>query len=111
MLSRTVPRHYLLAPLPRLGDVMNVVVSAERAGAYKPDPRPYRLALDELGVEAGRVLFVAGSPGDIIGATGLGMPVFWHNRFGLVNDVAAASAVAVHGDLTPLLKHVLGETH
>jgi beta-phosphoglucomutase-like phosphatase (HAD superfamily) len=36
--------------------------SSERAGFYKPDPHPYRLALDELHVEPQDCLFVAGSP-------------------------------------------------
>src|SRR5580693_9210948 len=35
----------------------DAVVTAERAGFYKPDPRPYELALDELGVAPGRCLF------------------------------------------------------
>jgi 2-haloacid dehalogenase len=67
----------------RLGANVEVVVAAERAGAYKPDPRPYRLALAELGLAPSRVLFVAGSPFDIPGAGGVGMPVAWHNRLQL----------------------------
>lgn len=59
------------------------VTTAERAGFYKPDPRTYRAALDALGAAPGRTLFVAGSPGDVAGATGAGMRVFWHNRRGL----------------------------
>ncbi len=66
-----------------LGDPFAVVVSAERAGAYKTDPRPYRLALAELGLPPGRVLFVAGSPHDIGGAARVGMPVLWANRLNL----------------------------
>jgi len=61
----------------------DVVVTAERAGFYKPAPRPYQLALEELRVPADRALFVAGSPNDLPGASGVGMHVFWHNRLGL----------------------------
>ncbi len=67
----------------RLGRDMDVVVAAEQAGAYKPDARPYRRALDQLALPPSRVLFVAGSPSDIPGARGVGMPVIWHNRLGL----------------------------
>lgn len=67
----------------RLGAPVDVVVAAERAGAYKPDRRPYELALAELGLPPARVLFVAGSPYDIPGAGGVGMPVLWHNRLQL----------------------------
>jgi 2-haloacid dehalogenase len=67
----------------RLGVPVSVVVTAERAGAYKPDPRPYALGIEELKLPAARVLFVAGSPFDVPGAAGAGMPVLWHNRLGL----------------------------
>src|SRR2546422_4166153 len=38
-----------------------LVVTAEEAGAYKPDPLPYRMALARLGLDPAEVLFVAGS--------------------------------------------------
>ena len=55
-------------------------MTAEEAGFYKPRPEPYRMALNRLGTDPARTLFVAGSPADIPGAAGVGMPVFWHNR-------------------------------
>ncbi len=78
-----------------LGDPFAVVVSAERAGAYKPDPRPYRLALAELGLPPEQVLFVAGSAHDVGGALAIGMPVVWVNRLNLPAPPEAASAVIV----------------
>ena len=59
------------------------VATAESAGFYKPRPEPYRQVLDQLGVAPERVLFVAGSAADVPGASGVGMPVYWHNRSGL----------------------------
>ena len=67
----------------RIGVPFDTVVTAEAAGAYKGRPEPYRLALERLGVEPSRALFVAGSPGDITGARGAGMDVCWHNRLQL----------------------------
>jgi 2-haloacid dehalogenase len=64
----------------RVGVDFGTVVTAEGAGAYKPRPEPYRLALERLGVEPSRVLFVAGSPADIAGTRGVGMDAWWHNR-------------------------------
>jgi 2-haloacid dehalogenase len=72
-----------------------VVVSAERAGAYKPDPAPYRLALTELGLPPERTLFVAGSAHDVGGALRVGMPVVWVNRLGVPAPPEAASATIV----------------
>jgi HAD superfamily hydrolase (TIGR01493 family) len=51
----------------RLGVDIAVVVTAERAGFYKPHPRPYRLALEELKLDPKRCLFVAGSRYDLSG--------------------------------------------
>lgn len=60
----------------------DLVMTAERAGAYKPDPRPYRAALDALRLDPAAVLFVAGSAHDVGGATRVGMDVYWANRGG-----------------------------
>lgn len=58
----------------------DLVVTAERAGAYKPDPRPYRAALDALRLDPATVLFVAGSAHDVGGASRVGMDAYWANR-------------------------------
>jgi FMN phosphatase YigB (HAD superfamily) len=68
-----------------------VVVTAERAGAYKPDPRPYALALTELSVDAADAAFVAGSSYDLFGTAKCGLRTYWHNRIGLA-PVAGAPA-------------------
>ncbi len=67
----------------RLGVPFDVVVTAERAGFYKPDPAPYRLAVRELNMAPGEVLFVAGSAFDLVGTARVGLDAWWHNRVGL----------------------------
>ncbi len=69
------------------------VMTAEQAGAYKPDPRPYRAALAQIGLEAKRVLFVAGSAHDVGGAKRIGMDVYWANRLGAAPPEDAAPLV------------------
>ena len=66
-----------------VGVPFDSVVTAERAGYYKPDTRAYGLALRELGIEARDCLMVAGSPFDLHGAKAMGMDAYWHNRIGL----------------------------
>ena len=61
----------------------DAVVTAEEAGTYKPDPAPYRLALDVLGVSPSDAAFVAGSSYDMFGTAAVGMRTYWHNRVGL----------------------------
>ena len=78
------------------------VVTAESAGFYKPDPRIYDAGVKALGVPAGEVLFVAGSPRDIRGAVAVGLQVVWHNPAGLDGGGAERLAVAVIDDLRKL---------
>ncbi|HYG45909.1 MAG TPA: HAD family hydrolase, partial [Bordetella sp.] len=66
-----------------LGIEWDAVVTAEEAGYYKPDPRPYRMALDRLGVEAADAAFIAGSGYDLFGTSRAGLRTYWHNRVGL----------------------------
>lgn len=87
-----------------VGVDFEVVVTAERAGAYKPLAAPYHLALDELGLPAGDVLFLAGSPSDIAGAHGAGMDVVWHNRVGLPRPANCSGLIAEIRSLEPLLR-------
>jgi len=65
------------------------VVTAEEAGAYKPDPRPYRLALARLGVAPAEAAFVAGSGYDLFGTAAVGLRTYWHNRAGLAPPAGA----------------------
>jgi FMN phosphatase YigB (HAD superfamily) len=58
--------------LAHLGLHLPVVTSAE-AGAPKPDPAIFRLALERLGVEPARALHVGDSPEDEQGARAAGM--------------------------------------
>jgi FMN phosphatase YigB (HAD superfamily) len=60
-----------------------VIVTAESAGFYKPDPRPYQMALDRLKVDARDAAFVAGSSYDMFGTSATGLRTYWHNRVGL----------------------------
>jgi 2-haloalkanoic acid dehalogenase type II len=91
----------------RTGGAFGVVVTAERAGFYKPDPRPYRVALDALRVAPERCLFVAGSAYDLFGTGALGLPTYWHDRVGMAPPPGAPAPQWRERTLTPLLD-VLG---
>jgi 2-haloalkanoic acid dehalogenase type II len=89
----------------RTGGAFAVVVTAERAGYYKPRPEPYRAALSQLGTTPARTLFVAGSAVDVPGAAAVGMPVYWHNRMGLP-AAGDARPDFTESSLAPLLELV-----
>ncbi len=80
-----------------------LVVTAEEAGAYKPDPLPYRVALERLGLDPAEVLFVAGSAHDVGGAARVGMDVYWANR-GSAPAPTDGTALREEPDLRGLLE-------
>lgn len=86
-----------------LGVDLAVIVTAERAGFYKPDPRPYQLGLEELKVDPGRCLFVAGSAYDLLGTTKVGLPTYWHDRIGMVAPEGRPLPLVHERTLDPLL--------
>jgi len=61
---------------------IDTVLSAERAGAYKPHPNVYWHALNTLDVERDALVHVAGSSTDVMGARSAGLRCAWSNRFG-----------------------------
>jgi HAD superfamily hydrolase (TIGR01493 family) len=69
----------------RLNIPWDCVVTAEAAGYYKPDPRPYRLALARIDVPAAEAAFVAGSGYDLFGARAV--------VCGLIGIIASVSSV------------------
>jgi 2-haloacid dehalogenase len=90
-----------------VGVAFDVLVTAERAGFYKPDPAPYRLALDELGVAPERCLFVAGSAYDLVGASRVGVDIWWHDRIGMAKPPEASAPLRHTSDFAGLAGFVL----
>jgi 2-haloacid dehalogenase len=65
----------------KLGVEIDVVVTAEQAGAYKPDLRPFHLTIDRIGGDTSRLLHVAQSMfHDHAPAKKLGLTTVWINR-------------------------------
>lgn len=65
-----LPDHLARLALDRY---FSAVVTSAEAGAPKPDPAPFRLALERLGVEAGRAVHVGDEQADQLGAAAAGM--------------------------------------
>jgi len=91
-----------------VGVPFTVLVTAERAGYYKPQPQPYQLALKELRVEPHRCLFVAGSAYDLFGTAKVGLPTWWHNRTNMVAPENAPAPLVCRDELAMLPAYVAG---
>lgn len=65
-----------------IGEFLDVTLSVESAGVFKPDRRVYALVTDYYRVPAGQVVFVTSNGWDATGAAAFGMRVAWCNRTG-----------------------------
>ncbi len=75
-LVTNAPKENVLAVLRALDldEVFETVILADDVGVGKPDPAPYRAALDALGVAAGEALAFEDSPSGIASSVTAGIP-------------------------------------
>ena len=66
----------------RLEEVIPQLFSVETAGVFKPDPRVYQIAVDELNLKPEEIVFQSSNAWDAAGAAAFGLRVAWINRFG-----------------------------
>jgi 2-haloacid dehalogenase len=86
------------------------VLSTDRVGAFKPDPRAYQMGVDAFGLRREQILFAAFAGWDAAGARSFGYPAFWVNRvnqpseeLGIAPNAAGRNlddlaAFCLHGD-------------
>jgi 2-haloacid dehalogenase len=65
-----------------LGALLDLVLSVEAVGVYKPHPKVYQLAVDRLAVPAAAIAFQSSNAWDAYAASAFGMQVVWCNRYG-----------------------------
>jgi 2-haloacid dehalogenase len=85
-----------------LRDRVELVLSAPDSGAYKPDPRPYRMALARTGASAGEVCLVAAHWWDVAGAKRAGLRTGWVARRDRVLPATVPTPDVSGGELAPV---------
>ena len=65
-----------------IADLLDDVFSVDSIGIYKPHPSVYQMAVDGLGVDAGRICFMSSNAWDAAAGANFGYRVVWVNRFG-----------------------------
>ena len=65
-----------------LVDRFSAVISVDPIQIYKPDPRVYQMAVDELQLQPAQIAFQSSNAWDAVGAAAFGFQVVWVNRFG-----------------------------
>ena len=62
--------------------LLDLVLSVEDVGVYKPHRKVYQLAVERLGVPAASIAFQSSNAWDAHAASAFGMKVVWCNRYG-----------------------------
>lgn len=66
-----------------IGPHLDMAISIDDVGVFKPDPKVYQLAVDQTNVDAANICFVSTNGWDASGAAHFGFQVVWMNRFGM----------------------------
>jgi HAD superfamily hydrolase (TIGR01509 family) len=83
-----------------LGEFFDEVVLSDEVGPVKPDPAPYRAALDKLGVAPEEALAFEDSPSGIASAVGAGIPTVGIASTQAPETLLQAGAFTVARDFT-----------
>jgi 2-haloacid dehalogenase len=98
----------MLDPLVKQSGLrFDAVLSVDEVKIFKPAPEVYALAVERLGVEAGRIGFVSSNCWDALGAKAFGFHVFWINRSGAPLDrlgVKPDAVLKTLGELPEVLR-------
>jgi len=93
-----------------IAHLIDVTLSVETVGIYKPSPRVYHLAMDQLAVNAREISFQSTNAWDAVGAVSAGLRVVWINRFKQQWERLDAVPDAELQSLSALLTVLAGET-
>ena len=64
-----------------LGKVLDSIISVDTIKVFKPSPKVYQLATDQLGCNPEEILFFSSNAWDVSGAATYGFQTVWVNRF------------------------------
>ena len=83
-------------------NLLDMVLSIEEVGVYKPDPKVYQLAVDRLDVRPENICFVSANGWDAAGGAAFGFQVAWINRTGAPSERLEFKPKAELKDLSTL---------
>ncbi len=86
-----------------VAEYIDISLSVDDIGIFKPSPHVYQLPCDYFGVEASQISFQSSNCWDAIGAAHFGYRVAWCNRYKQEMDRLSVQVDAEISDLTELL--------
>ena len=67
-------------------DLFDDLISIEKVGVYKPDPKVYALVTDQYNCKPNEVCFMSSNAWDVVGGGVFGYQSVWVDRFNKVFD-------------------------
>ena len=70
----------------KLGKFLDYIISVDIIKIFKPSPKVYKLATDQLGCNTEEILFFSSNAWDVSGAATFGFKTVWVNRFAQASE-------------------------
>lgn len=91
-------------------ELFDFTLSTDRAGAFKPAPEAYQLAVETFGLDRSEIGFAAFAGWDAAGASWFGYRSAWVNRLGATSEKLDAEHVIEGRDLS-VLRRLISADH
>lgn len=88
-------------------DMFEFYLSTDRVGAFKPDPRAYRVGIEAFRLPKENIAFAAFAGWDAAGATWFGYPTVWINRLKAPKENLGVEAVQSGENMKTLVDFVI----
>ena len=88
-----------------LGKVMDSIISVDTIEIFKPSPKVYKLATDQLGCNPEEILFFSSNAWDVSGAATFGFKTVWINRFAQASERLPGTPVIEIKTLDAILEY------
>jgi 2-haloacid dehalogenase len=92
-----------------IASLIDTVISVEQIGVYKPHPRVYALAVEQLGLAPEQLAFQSANAWDAAGAVVAGFDVHWINRTGAPDEYGLRATAKELSSLAELPGLLSGE--
>tara|TARA_B100001123_G_scaffold434211_1_gene560332 strand:- start:171 stop:845 length:675 start_codon:yes stop_codon:yes gene_type:complete len=87
-----------------LGKILDAIISVDTIKVFKPSPKVYQLATDQLGCDREEILFLSSNAWDVSGSATFGFQTVWVNRFTQSSERLPGTPVMEINTLDAVLK-------
>ena len=88
-----------------LGKVLDSIISIDTIKVFKPSPKVYQLATDQLDCNTEEILFFSSNAWDVSGAATFGFQTVWVNRFAQASERLPGTPVMEINTLDAVLEY------